>query len=140
MEIIKDLLSARASKSGVALEIALGEPLPNLDADPDQLQQVLVNLVLNAIDACDRGGRVELRAAARGAGLQLEIIDDGSGIPHDIQPQIFDPFFTTKKRGQGTGLGLWVVAQLVRAHAAEIEVESSPGVGTTVRLTWPVVT
>ncbi len=138
MHVVEDLLSAHATKRAVMLEVDAPEALPPLYADPDQLQQVLVNLVLNAIDACDRNGRVTLRASVRGAILHLEVCDNGHGIPHEIQTQIFDPFFTTKKRGQGTGLGLWVVAQLVRAHSAEIELKSSPGAGTTVRVAWPV--
>ena len=67
----------------------------------------------------------------------IEVSDDGHGIPREIQAQVFDPFFTTKKRGQGTGLGLWVVAQLVRAHHADIELDTAPGEGTTVRIAWP---
>jgi signal transduction histidine kinase len=69
--------------------------------------------------------------------LRLEIVDDGCGISRAMRNQIFDPFFTTKKRGRGTGLGLTVVDQLVRSHAAQIDVESEPGRGTIVRLVWP---
>ena len=71
--------------------------------------------------------------------IVIEVQDTGPGIPRDIRKQVFDPFFTTKKRGQGTGLGLWVVAQLVRAQSAEIELDSSSGRGTIARVTWPVV-
>jgi signal transduction histidine kinase len=100
---------------------------------------MVMNLVLNAIDACEAGGHVELRASTRDGNVVVEVVDDGHGIPRELQAQVFDPFFTTKKRGQGTGLGLWVVAQLVRAHGAEIELESARGSGTTVRIAWPVV-
>lgn len=140
MHIVKDLLAAEASKRAVTLHVDAPATLPPLRADPDQVQQILVNLVLNAIDASPRGGRVELRAASHGATIALEVADRGHGIPREIQAHVFDPFFTTKKRGQGTGLGLWVVAQLVRAHSAEIEVESHPDRGTTIRIAWPVAT
>lgn len=138
MQTVRDLLAAHAQKRGVTLVVEAPERLPALRGDPDQVQQVIVNLVLNAIDACERGGEVVLRARAGDEAIELEVVDDGQGIAHDVQTQIFDPFFTTKKRGQGTGLGLWVVAQLVRAHSAEIEVTSAPNKGTTMRVTWPV--
>ena len=135
---VRDLLSTQATKRGVELELEPPPRLPAIRANPDQVQQVLVNLVLNALDACDRKGRVELSAVLRGDHVVMEVSDDGHGIPRDIQAQVFDPFFTTKKRGQGTGLGLWVVAQIVRAHAGEIELESAPDRGTRVRVAWPV--
>jgi signal transduction histidine kinase len=137
MQVITELLAPEAGKRKVSLRLDTAPGLPVLRADPDRLQQVLVNLVMNGIDACDEGGHVELRATSRAGALVMEVADDGQGIPHELQAQIFDPFFTTKKRGQGTGLGLWVVAQLVRSHAGEIELDSAPGAGTTVRITWP---
>ncbi len=136
MHVVTELLAAQAAKRAVALRAEAAPGLPRLHGDPDQVQQILVNLVLNAIDACEGGGHVELRASHRGDAIVLEVADDGRGIPAEIKAQIFDPFFTTKKRGQGTGLGLWVVAQLVRAHAAEIELDTTPGGGTIVRVTW----
>ncbi len=107
-------------------------------ADPDHVRQILVNLTMNAADACPRGGRVELRARqAPARGAVLEVVDDGPGIPHEIRAHVFDPFFTTKKRGQGTGLGLWIVAQLVRSQGGEIELGGAPGAGAVVRVAWP---
>jgi len=138
LKSVAELLAAQASKRGVALKVNAGAGLTALHGDPDHVQQIVVNLVLNALDACSRGGRVDLTARARDHAVVIDVTDDGAGIPHELQAQVFDPFFTTKKRGQGTGLGLWVVAQLVRAHAAEIELESAPGQGTTVRVSWPV--
>jgi signal transduction histidine kinase len=138
MHTVQDLLGAQAAKRGVALDVEVPSTLPAIRANPDQVQQVLVNLVLNALDACERKGRVELSATRRGETVVMEVRDDGHGIPRDVQAQVFDPFFTTKKRGQGTGLGLWVVAQIMRSHAGEIELESAPEAGTRIRVVWPV--
>jgi two-component system, NtrC family, sensor histidine kinase HydH len=140
LQAVVDLLAPQAAKRGVTLSVDVpsSSSSSSVRADPDQVQQIIVNLVLNAIDACGRGGRVLLRCVSRTDGVALEITDDGHGIPREIQKQVFDPFFTTKKRGQGTGMGLWVVAQLVRAQSAEIELDSTPGAGTTVRIAWPV--
>lgn len=138
MESVRDLLHGRADKRGISVRVE-GDPVLSIRANPDQIQQVLVNLVLNAIDACARGGHVTLSARRTGDGVALDVTDDGAGIAPDVLPQVFDPFFTTKKRGQGTGLGLWVVAQIVRAHDADIRLDSTPGGGTTARVTWPEV-
>jgi signal transduction histidine kinase len=132
MRTVAELLGPQATKRGVRLSVEADKPVA-IEADPDQIQQVLVNLVLNALDACEKGGAVTMRAHER----EIEVIDDGAGIPRELQAQIFDPFFTTKKRGQGTGLGLWVVAQLVHAQHGEIDLDSAPGKGTTVRVRWP---
>jgi two-component system, NtrC family, sensor histidine kinase HydH len=109
---VGELLRYEAESRGVALEVEAAA-LPPLIADPDQLQQVLVNLVMNALDACERGGRVRIASKpSRFPGLaRLVVEDDGRGIPEPMRNQIFDPFFTTKKRGQGTGLGLSIVSQ-----------------------------
>jgi two-component system, NtrC family, sensor histidine kinase HydH len=139
LHAVRDLLAPQAAKRNVSLGIDVSPEASTLRTDPDQVQQILVNLALNAIDACEKGGTVALRARRRDDAIVLEIEDTGHGIPRELQKQVFDPFFTTKKRGQGTGLGLWVVAQLVRAQAAEIELDSAPGQGTTVRIAWPVL-
>ena len=138
LHVVAELLAPQASKRAVALHVETPQLATKLHADPDQVQQIIVNLVLNAMDACERGEKVTLRTTRRDKSIVLEIEDDGHGIAPEIQKQVFDPFFTTKKRGQGTGLGLWVVAQLVRAQSAEIELDSTPGKGTKVRVVWPV--
>jgi signal transduction histidine kinase len=143
IERVATLLGPQASERGVTLAAGPPARLRAVRADPDHVQQILVNLVMNALDACPRGGRVELRArSGPGDEVILEVEDDGPGIPPEARPHVFDPFFTTKKRGQGTGLGLWVVAQLVRSHGGEIELgdapgADAPGAGTLVRITWP---
>jgi signal transduction histidine kinase len=137
---VYELLRVEAERRRVSLEVDVPETLPALAADPDQLQQVLVNLALNACDACGAGGRVWLGAAApEGAWgeVTLTVRDDGCGIPRENLNQVFDPFFTTKKRGQGTGLGLTMVAHVVRNHGGRLELESEPGRGTCVTVLWP---
>jgi len=118
---------------------ASGGPLA-VAADPDQLQQVLVNLVLNAVDACGPGGRIQLhaeRCEVPAGFIRLEVTDDGCGIPATMLDAVFDPFFTTKPKGEGTGLGLPVTASIVRNHGGQISIRSTEGKGTTVTLLLP---
>jgi signal transduction histidine kinase len=141
---LQELLHVEAERRRLRLELDVPERLPALAADADQLQQVLLNLTLNACDACGAGGHVRLSAAetvedGEAAGMvEIRLQDDGRGIAPEHLHQVFDPFFTTKKRGQGTGLGLTVVAQIVRNHGGRVEVDSEPGRGTLVTLRWPV--
>jgi two-component system, NtrC family, sensor histidine kinase HydH len=142
---VVELLQFEIGRRGLAVDLRVPDRLPPLAADPDQLQQTLVNLVLNACDACGRGGRIAVTAGVdEGAGppaweqVRLEVVDDGCGIPEAHRNEVFDPFFTTKKRGLGTGLGLTIVAQIVRNHAGRIEIDSAPGCGTRVSILWPI--
>jgi len=142
---LQELLNIEAGRRRVRLHVDVPEHLPALAADADQLQQVILNLVLNACDACDAGGQVRMSASgvqtdtagAHGM-LELRVEDDGCGIAPEHLHQVFDPFFTTKKRGQGTGLGLTMVAQIVRNHGGQVELDSEPGQGTRVTLRWPI--
>jgi signal transduction histidine kinase len=113
--------------------------LPALMADANQLSQILMNLLLNAAQATAPGGRISISAEkVKLADLvELRVRDTGSGIPSDILPHVFEPFFTTK-RGKGTGLGLSITQTYVRSHGGDIQVESSPATGTTVRVTLPI--
>jgi two-component system, NtrC family, sensor histidine kinase HydH len=118
----------------------LQEGIPMLMADPDQLQQVLVNLLFNACDASGAGGRLRLEAhAAEGGMVRIQILDRGSGIAPQHMQAVFDPFFTTKGRGEGTGLGLPIAASIVRNHGGQIDLASVPGQGTTATVLWPGV-
>ncbi len=110
--------------------------LPPLNGVRDQLVQVFLNLVLNAIDATEKGGRIELGAARDGNELEVTVRDDGCGIAPEHRERLFQPYFTTKQHG--TGLGLFVTRQLVAAHGGRVEVESCPGEGTVFRLRFPV--
>jgi len=98
---------------------------------------VLINLLMNAADAIKRegdAGAIELKAEARGATVVLEVTDDGAGIDPEERDRIFDPFYTTKDPGEGTGLGLAIAHRIMHRCGGSIEVESTPGQGTTFRL------
>jgi signal transduction histidine kinase len=139
VERTRALLAWKLEARGLELGVELEEGLPRIAADPDQLQQVLVNLVLNACDASDDGVPVLFTARRARQGLvRFEIVDQGCGIAPEHMHAIFDPFFTTKKRGEGTGLGLPIAASIVRNHGGDINLTSHPGKGTTVTVTWPV--
>jgi two-component system NtrC family sensor kinase len=111
--------------------------LPPVLADEHQLAQVFLNLLLNAGDATGGAGRVEVRAAATGGRVVVELEDSGPGIPPADLPRVFDPFFTTKDPGQGTGLGLAVCHGIVSAMGGEIGVRSPPGRGACFTLRLP---
>jgi two-component system NtrC family sensor kinase len=115
----------------------LATKLPPIKADGNQLQQVFVNLIINAYQAMSQGG--ELRITTRAVGDQVQAIfaDTGAGIPAEVLKHIFDPFFTTKEVGKGTGLGLSVSYGIIESHGGKIEVESQVGVGTTFVVTIP---
>lgn len=132
------LLEHRFRHAKVNLKVDAPLSVPSITADPGQLEQVFVNLLMNACDACSAGGHVEVRAARRLDRVTFEIIDDGTGIAPEHLPAVLDPFFTTKKRGQGTGLGLTIAADIVRNHGGALEIESAVGRGTTVRVLLPV--
>jgi signal transduction histidine kinase len=133
------LLEWKSEAKRMRIEVAIEEDLPPLAADPDQLQQVFVNLLLNACDASQEGDRVQVTARLTREGLvQIEVVDRGCGIAPEHMNTVFDPFFTTKKRGEGTGLGLPIAASIVRNHGGQINLDSALGKGTTVTVVWPV--
>jgi two-component system sensor histidine kinase HydH len=132
------LLEHRFRHAKVELAVAAPPTVAAVAADPGQLEQVLVNLLLNACDACREGGHVTARARADGDRVTIEIADDGVGIAPEQLSSVLDPFFTTKKRGQGTGLGLTIAADIIKNHGGTLEIESSVGVGTTVRVRLPI--
>jgi two-component system NtrC family sensor kinase len=128
----------RLLKVEVVLDLAA--TLPLVPCDGSQVQQVVLNLVLNAAEAMEGGGRVTIatRAFPGEDTVQLSVTDSGAGIEAELLPRIFDPFFTTKEEGKGVGLGLAVVYGIVQAHGGDIEVESTPGKGTRFRVVLPL--
>jgi len=121
------------------IQVVLDCPAKGLPAagDPSQLAQLITNLAVNARDAMPAGGILTLRAIAAGDEVHLEVRDTGVGMSEEVRARIFDPFFTTKPAGKGTGLGLAVVWGIVQNHGGRIEVESTPGAGTAVRVALP---
>jgi PAS domain S-box-containing protein len=123
-----NIIRGRAVKKNVRLELDLG-PLPPVTCYPAKVNQVVLNLVANAIDACAENGSVTVRTRAGAGGVEIHVLDDGSGIDPAIREKIFDPFFTTKPPGKGTGLGLSISHGIVEDHGGRIEVDSAPGRG-----------
>ncbi len=113
--------------------------IPVLAADPDKLQQLFLNLILNAVDAMEGGGHLRIAIARSGPRhVEARVADDGVGIPAQDLPHVFDPFFTSKQAGQGNGLGLVVAQGIAGDHGGRLEVESTPGVGTEFRVLLPI--
>ena len=122
----------------IVLETVLGHGLPNVMVDRHMIEQVLMNLVLNAVQAMKDGGVLTIRTSVVEGVCLVEVRDTGSGIPPAVLQRIFDPFFTTKSEGEGTGLGLSVSLGIVERHGGKILVDSEVGKGTTVTLCLPV--
>jgi len=143
----------------IRIETRLDPLVPNILADKGQLDQIIMNLVINARDAIneknnplsekrisietrfktDRNGYIEtLLAGVSGAHILLSVTDTGIGMNQETQTKIFDPFFTTKEQGKGTGLGLSTIYGILKQNNADISVYSEPGFGTTIKIYWPV--
>ncbi|MCE1203505.1 MAG: ATP-binding protein [Holophagaceae bacterium] len=130
-------LLRRVLGRSIRIETELAPDLPLLFGEPVKLQQVLVNLGLNARDAMPDGGLLRLRTCRVGSGACLEVEDGGCGMSDEVKQRLFEPFFTTKEPGKGTGLGLSMVANIVAAHGGQIQVETEPGTGTLFRIQFP---
>jgi len=125
--------------TGVIIETQLEPAIPLISASPSEMQQVLLNLISNAVDAIGPdGGEVTIGTKVDADRVVIEVADNGHGIPKAQIERIFDPFFTTKPVGKGTGLGLSICYGLVNKHGGNITVESEPGVGSTFRVRLPI--
>jgi two-component system NtrC family sensor kinase len=131
-------LESRCSKEGVAIERHLATELPEIAADPSQLNQVLVNLMVNSIQAMPKGGALKIATRVAGSHVVLTVEDTGVGMNQEVLDNIFTPFFTTKDIHEGTGLGLPVVHGIVTSHGGTIAVHSTPGRGTRFEVCLPV--
>jgi signal transduction histidine kinase len=133
---VTTLLGPEADRAGVSLAVeGVGAPA-ELRIDPEQIEQVLVNVVLNAVQASPRGGRVVLRHQPRDGRYVLEVLDQGAGLSPETEARIFEPFFTTKERG--TGLGLAISQRIVVAHHGQIRLAPHPGGGTMAEIVLPL--
>jgi signal transduction histidine kinase len=131
-----ELLQPELDNRGLSLHTRFARQLPVTPIDPTQIQQVLVNLIKNALQAMTKGGTLTLQTGEGADGVWVSVADTGGGIPQEQINRIFEPFYTTKKKG--TGLGLMIVQRIVRAHGGRIELESQVGRGTTFRIWLPL--
>jgi C4-dicarboxylate-specific signal transduction histidine kinase len=145
-DLIRDTLTMLQpifQQRGVEVAAALAKDLPVVHGDGNSIQRVLINLLDNAVDACVKKGAVRITtlesppSANRPAGVTIEIADSGSGIPVEMLPKIFDLFVTTKPPGEGTGLGLVICQEIIKAHGGVINIASQVGQGTTVSIYLP---
>ncbi len=132
-----ELLSHRLQSSGITVEKSLDASLP-MEGDPNLLQQVLVNILLNAIQASPEGSVIHVHGRLRDGEVEIEITDNGSGIASEDSSKIFDPFFTTKREGEGTGLGLSISYGIVKRHQGRLWIENTPEGGARVYMRLPV--
>jgi signal transduction histidine kinase len=135
-----DLERPQCSVAGIKLVGDFQADLPRVTADPHRLGQVLMNLLGNArqaMEAAEKGRTLTVRTRCRGEMVEIQVVDDGPGIPAEVKTRIFDWFFTTKPPGEGTGLGLAVSREILQAHGGNLRIEDTPGGGATFVLNIP---
>jgi two-component system NtrC family sensor kinase len=132
------LLHHQAEILSVTLETRVPEGMPRVECDAAQVQQLLLALAMNALEATPEGGRVTIEVRPEPGAAALVVADTGSGIPREHLDRVFEPFFTTKEAGKGVGLGLAVVYGIVKRHHGEVTLDSEPGRGTTFTIRLPL--
>jgi signal transduction histidine kinase len=140
-KIVEDgiyFFEARCAKMGIELVRNLSPGLPEFTGDPGQLNQVLVNLLVNAVQAMPEGGTLTVETRVEDGHALLIVEDTGEGMTEDVQKQIFIPFFTTKDVDEGTGLGLPVVHGIVASHKGSVNVKSRAGAGARFEIRLPM--
>lgn len=141
-QVVEDSLSffeSRCAKAGIELKRALTPDLPAIIADQSQLHQVLINLVVNAIQAMPNGGRLTIETSSCNGDVCLSVRDTGIGMDKSVLGKLFIPFFTTKDVNEGTGLGLSVVHGIASSHGGLVSVESEVGKGSLFVVRLPLV-
>jgi two-component system NtrC family sensor kinase len=135
-----ELLANHARLNNIAIQKNFQNDIPVIASDQSQLQQVFLNLINNAVDAIGRDGQITLSTRNTGNFVEIDIQDNGPGIPKQLQPKVFDPFFTTKPAGSGTGLGLSISFNIIQQLNGQIDLVSAPQTGTTFTIRLPLVT
>ena len=140
-EVLRDvlrLLRYELNRHSIRLVEDFAE-LPAIQADPNKLKQVFINLLMNASQAMPEGGTLSVRTTlVAGEEIEAAVTDTGPGIPADVRERIFEPFFSTKREGEGTGLGLYICRNIVAEHEGRLLLESVPGQGATFRVVLPI--
>ncbi len=131
------MLNHKIKQKNITISIQIDHNMPEFFGYVSELNQVWTNLIDNAIDAVPDAGNITITSKNNDNELDIYFLDNGSGIPEEVQNKIFDPFFTTKDVGKGTGLGLDVVRKIVDKHQGRIEVKSKPG-NTQFKLSFPL--
>jgi signal transduction histidine kinase len=131
-----ELLRPEAAAREIGITTRVDEPLPPVMADPVRLTQALLNLLINALQAVERKGRVEVSAAVEDGMVCVAVSDNGPGIPPEKLASIFDPYFTTK--AEGSGLGLWIAQQIATAHGGSLQAQNSPDGGAILTMRLPL--
>ena len=140
-QVIEDgmeMFQERLARNQIRVEMVMADPCPMVLADADQMSQVVLNLIMNALHAMPEGGTLRVGLEPEQPMVKLTIVDTGHGIPPDVIRKIYDPFFTTKEFGKGTGLGLTVVKGIIEEHQGSIAVESEEGKGATFTIRLPM--
>jgi signal transduction histidine kinase len=132
------LLDYQIRKNQIKIEREIPSSLPRIKVDIGQIVQVLINILLNAIQAMEEGGTLKIVVRTLDERLIVNVSDTGKGISGEIMPKVFDPFFTTKGDGQGTGLGLWLTQGIIERHGGTIQIKSRENEGTTVIMHFPL--
>lgn len=132
------LIEAQARVRNILIDLDIQQDLTEVWMDRNQIEQVLINLCANAIDAMSPGGRLSVFVHQTGPSLIIQVVDTGTGIPPEVQTRMFEPFFTTKEIGKGTGLGLSLAYDIVQKHQGQIEFKTTPGKGTTFTVRLPI--
>ena len=138
VEEVLDFFKSRCNKEGVEVTCSLSTELPEVNADPTQLNQVVVNLIVNALQAMPHGGDLKIQTSFENNQVFLIIEDTGIGMNEEVLGKIFTPFFTTKEVGKGTGLGLPVVHGIITSHGGSLRVKSKVGQGTRFEIQLPI--
>jgi two-component system, NtrC family, sensor kinase len=134
-----DILENYARSNNIDIQTDLADNLPITAGDQAQLQQVILNLINNAIDAIGKDGTVSVKSSRDPSKIRVVIADTGPGIPESMQKKIFDPFFTTKSTGKGTGLGLWISYNIIEKMGGSLALQSKEGQGAAFTITLPIV-
>lgn len=134
---VVDLLKHQFERSKIKLNLKFSKDIPSIYADCSQIHQVFLNIIVNAIQAINQNGVIEIETFVKDGYVNIKFKDNGIGILPEHINKIFEPFFTTKEAGKGTGLGLAVSKRIVDEHNGKIEVESTPGKGTTFTVKFP---
>ena len=136
LQHVMKLLEGQALLHHVTVQCSIDEQLPPLYCDENQLKQVFINIIKNAIEAMPNGGILRIEAKQRQDSILICITDEGCGIPKERMATLGEPFYSTKEKG--TGLGLMVSFKIVEAHGGKMEIHSEEGKGTTVCLLFPI--